>query len=57
MVVETLGSTVGGKITASLADAAGGDYTQAFYGVILATVLALAAVVALNLMIGKKEIF
>ncbi|HEX8636743.1 MAG TPA: MFS transporter [Pyrinomonadaceae bacterium] len=57
MVVETLGSTVGGKITASLADAAGGDYTQAFYVVILATGMALAAVVALNLMIGKKEIF
>lgn len=57
MVVETLGSTVGGKITASLADAAGGDYTQAFYVVILATGAALAAVIALNLMIGKKEIF
>jgi MFS family permease len=57
MVVETLGSTVGGKITASLADAAGGDYTQAFYGVILATGMALAAVITLNLMIGKKEIF
>jgi MFS family permease len=47
-VIETVGAAIGGKITASLADSAGGDYTRAFYGVILTTGAALVLVILLN---------
>jgi sugar phosphate permease len=53
-VIETLGAAIGGKITASLADSSGGDYMQAFYGVIIVTGLALMLVLLLNF-IYKKE--
>lgn len=46
---DTLGAVVGGMITGWLADRAGGDYTVGFYGVIVATGIALALVVVLNL--------
>lgn len=34
IVIETVGASIGGLVTGRLADAAGGDYTTAFYGVI-----------------------
>ena len=45
---DTLGAVVGGMITGWLADRAGGDYTVGFYGVIVATGIALALMVVLN---------
>jgi MFS family permease len=55
-VIETLGAAIGGKITGRLADASGGDYTQAFYGVIIVTGLALGLVLLLNVMYKKREV-
>jgi MFS family permease len=46
---DTLGAVLGGMVTGWLADRAGGDYTVGFYGVIVATGIALALVVVLNL--------
>ncbi|HEX6279896.1 MAG TPA: MFS transporter [Pyrinomonadaceae bacterium] len=34
IVIETVGASIGGLVTGRLADAAGGDYTTAFYAVI-----------------------
>jgi len=45
-LVEVVGAAVGGRITGSLADQAGGDYTYAFYGVTIAAGLAFAAAVS-----------
>ena len=45
---DTLGAVVGGMITGQLADRYGGDYTVGFYGVIIATGLALVLMVVLN---------
>lgn len=54
-VIETIGASIGGRITGHIADLNGGDYTQAFYGVIVATGLALLLTVGLNiLVVGKK---
>ena len=54
-VIETIGASIGGRITGYVADLNGGDYTQAFYGVIVATGLALVLTVWLNLLVkGKK---
>lgn len=47
---DTLGAVVGGLITGWLADQAAGDYTAGFYGVILATGIALLLMVVLNLL-------
>ena len=46
---DTLGAVVGGMITGRLADRFGGDYTVGFYGVIIATGLALVLMIVLNL--------
>ncbi|MBV9215482.1 MAG: MFS transporter [Acidobacteria bacterium] len=56
-MVEVAGAAIGGLITGSLADRNGGDYTNAFYGVTIASGLAFAAAVALSLMVGKQKIF
>jgi MFS family permease len=48
-ICETLGAVVGGMITGRLADRFGGDYTAGFYGVILATGIALILTLMLNL--------
>lgn len=53
-VVETVGAALGGIMTGRLADRAGGDYTQAFYLVIVVTGIALALVIMLNFMTRKK---
>ena len=50
---DTLGAVVGGLITGWLADRAGGDYTVGFYGVIIATGIAMVLMVVLNL---RREI-
>ena len=52
-VIETIGGALGTFITGKIADAHGGDYTKAFYGVIIAAGLALIAVVFLNLFYNK----
>jgi MFS family permease len=53
-VIETIGASIGGRITGAVADADGGDYTRAFYYVIAATGMALILTVALNFMIKPK---
>lgn len=45
---DTLGAVVGGMITGRLADWYGGDYSVGFYGVIVATGIALCLMVVLN---------
>jgi MFS family permease len=54
-VVETIGAAIGGILTGRLADAAGGDYTKAFYAVIGVTGAALVLVILLNLMVKTKK--
>lgn len=56
-VVETIGAAVGGILTGRMADAAGGDYTQAFYGVVITTGLAFLLVGVLNFMVKSKVEF
>lgn len=56
IVIETMGAAIGGLVTGKLADASGGDYTNAFYAVILVTGLALSLIIWLNL-IGRKPIY
>lgn len=46
---DTLGAVVGGMITGRLADLYGGDYTVGFYGVIVATGIALVLMLVLNI--------
>jgi MFS family permease len=48
VMIETVGAAIGGKITGYLADADGGDYTRAFYGVIVSTGLAFVLTMILN---------
>lgn len=48
IVIETIGASIGGLVTGRLADAAGGDYTQAFYAVVAVSGLALLLTVALE---------
>lgn len=54
--IDTIGATIGGKITAYLADAASGDYTKAFYGVIITTGMALILVLVMNLIVRSKNL-
>ncbi|MGB7070753.1 MAG: MFS transporter [Pyrinomonadaceae bacterium] len=49
-MIEIIGATIGGRITGYLADKAGGDYTEAFYGVVATTAAAFGCVLMLNLM-------
>jgi MFS family permease len=53
VMIETIGAAIGGKVTGTLADADGGDYIRAFYGVIVSTGLALA----LTLILNRKRIY
>jgi len=55
-VIETIGGAAGTIITSRIADAAGGDYTQAFFGVIITTGLALLLVIVLNFMVKPQEV-
>jgi MFS family permease len=54
-VIETMGGAMGTIITGRIADANGGDFTTAFYGVILVAAIALALVVLLNLIYTRGE--
>ncbi len=53
-VIETIGAAIGGRITGLVADANGGDYTQAFYLVTGATAVAFICTVLLNFMFKKQ---
>ena len=55
-VIETISGAAGTIITGRIADANGSDYTQAFYGMIVVTGVALALVVVLNLIYKKREV-
>lgn len=48
VMIETIGAAIGGRVTGYLADQDGGDYTRAFYGVIISTGFALALTLILN---------
>ena len=48
-VIETIGGALGTILTGRIADAYGGDFTVAFYGLIVVTGIALLMVVLLNL--------
>lgn len=52
-MVEVIGAAVGGSITGRLADAAGGDYTYAFYGVAVAAALAFVMAIAIYVLANK----
>ncbi len=52
--IEIIGAAIGGRTTGYLADLNGGDYTAAFYGVIIAAAAALACAIALNVMRNRK---
>ena len=53
IVIETVGASIGGLITGRLADAAGGDYTTAFYALI--AVRGLAFLLTIRLEFSRKE--
>jgi sugar phosphate permease len=52
-VVETIGASIGGRLTGAIADSNGGDYTQAFQMVTWATLVAVICCVLLHLMFKK----
>jgi sugar phosphate permease len=54
IVIETVGAAIGGMVTGRLADAAGGDYTSAFYAVIAVSGFALVLTVLLGLIARPK---
>jgi MFS family permease len=54
-VIETIGASIGGRITGIVADSNGGDYTQAFYLVTGAAAVALLCTILLNLMFKKQN--
>lgn len=53
-VIETMGGAAGTIITGRIADAYGGDFTVAFFGVIAVTGAAFLLVILLNTMFGKS---
>ncbi|MBX7170455.1 MAG: MFS transporter [Pyrinomonadaceae bacterium] len=52
-VVETVGGALGTFLTGKIADANGGDYTQAFYGVTIVVGIAFVLVILLNLFLNQ----
>lgn len=56
VMIEIAGAAIGGRITAYLADRAGGDYTVAFYGVVAVTACVLVCVIFLNLMNRRNDL-
>jgi sugar phosphate permease len=54
-LIETIGGALGTYITGKIADANGGDYSQAFYGVIIVTGLALGLAVLLNFIYRQQQ--
>lgn len=55
-VIETIGGALGTFLTGKIADANGGDYTQAFYAMIVVTGTAFALVLVLNFLYKKKAV-
>lgn len=55
IVVETIGGAAGTVVTSRIADASGGDYSRAFFGVIITTGLALLLVIVLNFTVKPQE--
>jgi hypothetical protein len=56
ILIETSGASLGPIITAKIADANGGDYTRAFYSLILVTFLTLAATLVINNFYRRKQL-
>lgn len=56
ILIETLGASSGTIITSRIADADGGDYTRAFYGLIVVTTLSLVTTITINLIYKKRQI-
>jgi MFS family permease len=54
IVIETVGASIGGLVTGRMADAAGGDYTQAFYAVIAVSGFAFLLTVVLELLSRRR---
>ena len=52
-VIETVGGALGTFLTGKIADANGGDYTTAFYGVTIVVGIALLMVVLLNVFLNR----
>lgn len=55
-VIETIGGALGTILTGRIADAYGGDFTVAFYGLIIVTGIALLMVFLLNIMYKKQKV-
>jgi MFS family permease len=55
IVIETVGASIGGLVTGRLADAAGGDYTTAFYAMIAVSGVAFLLTVSLEFF-SKREL-
>ena len=54
IVIETVGASIGGLVTGRMADAAGGDYTNAFYAVIAVSGFAFLLVVVLEILSCRR---
>ena len=54
IVIETVGAAIGGLVTGRLADAAGGDYTTAFYAVIAVSGLAFVLTIVLGILSRRR---
>jgi MFS family permease len=54
-VIETIGASIGGRITGIVADSNGGDYTQAFYLVTGATAVALLCTLLLHILFSRQS--
>ena len=54
IVIETVGASIGGLVTGRMADAAGGDYTKAFYAVIAVSGFAFLLTVVLELLSRRR---
>ena len=54
IVIETVGASIGGLVTGRMADAAGGDYTKAFYAVIAVSGFAFLLTVVLEILSRRR---
>lgn len=54
IVIETVGASIGGLVTGRMADAAGGDYTYAFYAVIAVSGAAFVLTLFLEMLSKRK---
>ncbi|MEO5859065.1 MAG: MFS transporter [Pyrinomonadaceae bacterium] len=53
IVIETFGAAIGGLVTGRLADAAGGDYTSAFYAVIAVSGFGFLLTIVLTMLVKR----